>query len=46
MLEKFTSEIVETLRGFNILVETIRLDIDNMGEYSDCTLNAFTPPSF
>ena len=38
--------IVETLRGSNILAETIRLDINNMGEYNDYTLNTVTPPSF
>lgn len=37
--------IAETLRGFNVLLETIRLDIDNMGEYSDCTPNPVTLPS-
>ena len=34
--------IVETLRGFNVLVGTIRLYIDHMGEYSDCTPNLVT----
>jgi hypothetical protein len=37
--------IVENLYGFNIPVETTRLEIDYMGEYSDCALSPVTSRS-